>query len=123
MSANAALRTSSLTVTAAIIQSYAELTDDFNPLHLDAEFAAKTAMGHPIAHGTLSLCLIWQCLHRNFGAPALADLDLQVRFVKPVYIGDMVTAGGQASEATPGQYDMWVRGQDGSDRIVGTVTL
>ncbi len=78
-------------------------------------------MGRPIAHGTLSLCLVWQCLQRNFGAQALADLDLQVRFIKPVYIDDVVTAGGQSSEASPGQYDVWVRGQDGSDRIVGTV--
>lgn len=123
MSTATELRTASLTVTEEIIRSYAELTDDFNPIHVDAEFAAKTSMGRPIAHGTLSLCLVWQCLQRNFGAQALADLDLQVRFVKPVYIDDVVTAGGQPSEAAPGQHDIWVRGQDGSDRIVGTVTL
>lgn len=123
MSATTELRTASLTVTEGIIRSFAELTDDFNPIHVDAEFAAKTPMGRPIAHGTLSLCLVWQCLQRNFGTQALADLDLQVRFIKPVYIGDVVTAGGQPSEAVQGQYDVWVRGQDGSDRIVGTVTL
>ena len=117
------LRTASLTVTEEIIRSFAELTDDFNPIHVDAEFAAKTPMGRPIAHGTLSLCLVWQCLQRNFGPQALSDLDLQVRFIKPVYIDDVVTAGGQPSQADPEQYDIWVRGQDGSDRIVGTVTL
>lgn len=113
----------SLAITEEIIRSYAELTDDFNPIHVDPEFAAKTPMGRPIAHGTLSLCLVWQCLQRNLGAQALADLDLQVRFIKPVYIGDVVTAGGQPSELAPDQYDVWVRGQDGSDRIVGNVTL
>lgn len=123
MNTATALRTASLNVTEEIIRSYAELTDDFNPIHVDAEFAAQTPMGRPIAHGTLSLCLVWQCLQRNFGAQALADLDLQVRFIKPVYIDDVVTAGGQPNEAEPGQYDVWVRGQDGSDRIVGTVTL
>ncbi len=113
----------SLAMTEEIIRSYAELTDDFNPIHVDPEFAAKTPMGRPIAHGTLSLCLVWQCLQRNLGAQALAGLDLQVRFIKPVYIGDLVTAGGQPSEVAPDQYDIWVRGQDGSDRIVGTVSL
>lgn len=117
------LRTASLSITAEIIQSFAELTDDFNPIHVDAAFAAKTPMGRPIAHGTMSLCLVWQCLQRNFGAQALADLDLQVRFIKPIYIDDVVTAGGKPSESVPGQYDIWVRGQDDSDRIVGTVTL
>ncbi|MNR53632.1 hypothetical protein D3C85_1736760 [compost metagenome] len=80
-------------------------------------------MGRPIAHGTLSLCLLWQCLQRSLGADALAGLDLQVRFVKPVYIGDVVTAGGQPGEGGAGNYDIWVRGQDGSDRIIGAVVL
>lgn len=123
MNTATALQTASLAVTEEIVWSYAELTDDFNPIHVDAQFAATTPMGRPIAHGTLSLCLVWQCLQRNFGAQALADLDLHVRFIKPVHIGDVVTAGGQPSEAAPGHYDIWVRGQDGSDRIVGTVAL
>lgn len=115
------LRSVSLAVTQAVVQSYAELSDDFNPIHVDAAFAATTSMGRPIAHGTLSLCLVWQCLQRSLGAGALASLDLQVRFVKPVYIGDVITAGGQPGDAGAGHYDIWVRGQDGSDRIVGTV--
>ncbi len=123
MSTTTQLRTASLTVTEEIIRSFAELTDDYNPIHVDAAFAATTPMGRPIAHGTLSLCLVWQCLQRNFGAQALTDLDLQVRFIKPVYINDVVTAGGQPSQAHPGQYDVWVRGQDDAERIVGTVTL
>jgi len=117
------LHTVSLTVTEEVIRAYAELTNDFNPIHLDAEFAAKTPMGRPIAHGTLSLCLIWQCLERNFGAEVLADLDLQVRFIQPVYVGDVITACCQATEAAPDQHKVSVHGQDGSKRIVGTVTL
>ncbi|MBP0630491.1 MaoC family dehydratase [Cupriavidus sp. AcVe19-1a] len=117
------LRTSSLAVTAQAIRTYAELTNDFNPLHVDAEFAAKTPMGRQIAHGTMSLCLIWQSLQRTFGAQALADIELDVRFVKPVHIGDTVTAGGKASADQPRQWDVWVRGDDGVDRIVGVCRL
>ncbi|WP_313624769.1 MaoC/PaaZ C-terminal domain-containing protein [Achromobacter sp.] len=123
MKAIGELQPVSLTVTEAVIQAYAELSDDFNPIHVDADFAATTPMGRPIAHGTLSLCLLWQCLQRGLGADALSGLDLQVRFVKPVYVGDVVTAGGQPGEAGSGHYDVWVRGQDASDRIVGAVIL
>lgn len=123
MNTATALRPVSLTVTEDIIRSYAELTDDFNPIHLDPAFAATTVMGRPIAHGTLSLCLLWQCLQRNFGARALLNLDAQLRFVKPIYVGDVVTAGSQASDSVPGGYEVWVRGQDGSDRIVGSVVM
>lgn len=114
---------SSLSVTAQCIQTYAELTNDFNPLHVDPDFAAKTPMGRQIAHGTMSLCLIWKCLQRNFGAEALACIDLDIRFVKPIFIGDVVTAGGQARVEQPGQWDVWVRGEDGLDRIVGVFNL
>lgn len=117
------LHTVSLEITEAVIAAYAELANDFNPIHVDAAFAATTPMGKPIAHGTLSMCLLWQWVEQNFGAQALADTDLQVRFIKPVYIGDVVTAGGRGSDEHPGQYDVWVRGQDGADRIVGTLQI
>lgn len=123
MQVTSSMRTASLHVTEAAIRAYAELTDDFNPIHVDAEFAAKSPMGRPIAHGTMSLGLIWQALGRSFAADALATLDLEVRFIKPVYIGDVVTAGGEPDGTVPGLWKVWVRGQDGSDRIVGTVQL
>jgi 3-hydroxybutyryl-CoA dehydratase len=110
-----------LTVTEAAIRAYAELTDDFNPIHLDGDFAAKTPMGRPIAHGTMSLGLIWQCLGLNFPADALATTALDVRFVKPVYIGDELMAGGEADPEQAGRWKVWVRAQDGLDRIVGTL--
>lgn len=118
-----AMHTVSLTVTREAIQAYAELTNDFNPIHVDAAFAAKTPMGRPIAHGTMSLCLIWQCLQRNFGAQALNDIALDVRFVKPVYIGDEITAGVTLQDDASGSLQVWVRGSDGTDRIVGTAQM
>ena len=117
------LQTTHMAVTESAIRAYAELTDDFNPIHVDAAFAAQTAMGRPIAHGTMSMCLLWQCLGRNFTASQLAEIDLEVRFVKPVFIGDEVTAGGERDADAAGVWKVWVRGQDGSDRIVGMVQL
>lgn len=110
-----------LKVTPESVRAYAELTDDFNPLHLDSDFAARTPMGRPIAHGTLSICLIWQCLERNLGSDVFQNLDLDVRFVKPIFVNEEIQAGGELSHELPDTYQVWVRGQDGTDRIVGTV--
>lgn len=123
MQVSTSLQTASLQVNASVIRAYAELTDDFNPIHVDAAFAAQTPLGRPIAHGTLSLCLMWQCLALNFTPQELAALDMDVRFVKPVYLGDLVTAGGAPEAQLPGAWKLWVRGQDGTDRIVATVRL
>jgi acyl dehydratase len=103
----------------AAIQLYAKISDDFNPLHLDPEFAATTPMKGIIAHGMLSLNLIWQSLRRALGDDDTA-LALDVRFVRPVREDDVVTAGGaRAGEG----YDVWVRNHHGETVIAGRAEI
>ncbi|KDD96985.1 MaoC-like protein [Bordetella bronchiseptica SBL-F6116] len=113
----------SMQVTQADIDIYAELTDDFNPLHVDPAFAATTPMGGTIAHGTLSVNLIWQSLARSLGAAALARIDLDIRFLKPLFAGGAITAGGQPDAAEPDRYEVWVKGADGATLIAGHARL
>lgn len=115
------LAPATLTVSMDAIRAYGELTDDFNPIHLDPEFAATTPMGGVIAHGTLSICLLWQAVFNTFAASVFDDLDLDIRFVKPVRVGELLTAGGQRQP--DGGYEVWVRGPDGADRLSGTLHL
>lgn len=123
MSLSSEMKPVSLHVTEKTVRAYAQLTDDFNPIHLDPAFAAATPMGRPIAHGTLSLCLIWLFLQRNFGPARLAGADLNVRFVKPVFIDEEIMAGGQPDPMVPDHYEIWVRGTDGTDRITGRIAF
>ena len=110
-----------LTVSEDEINQYAAITDDYNPIHLDADFAGRTPMGGVIAHGTMSLGLIWQMLRRNFGRERLATAELSIRFTRPVRPGDRVSAGGKAEE--DGSISVWVRNQDGAEVIVGSARL
>jgi 3-hydroxybutyryl-CoA dehydratase len=123
MTENLSLQSATLLVDYATIRAYADMTNDFNPVHLDEEFAAKTPMGGVIAHGTMSICLLWQALYRSFGAAAFDAIELDIRFVKPVRIGETITAGGSPVEGYHGKFDMWVRGEDGADRIVGVAWI
>ena len=113
----------SLTVDQAKIRQYAEITDDFNPIHLDAEFAAKTPMQGVIAHGTMSMNLIWQAITGTFGMDAAGGAELDIRFIRPVRLGDVVTAGGEASSEGGGRFKVWVRNQAGEPVIEGTATI
>lgn len=117
------LETVTLHVEMASIQAYAELTDDFNPIHIDPEFAVTTPMGTVIAHGTMSICLLWAAIFRSFSGTTLSAPELDVRFVKPVRVGDLLQTGGEADPADPNLYKVWVRAEDGADRIVGTLRL
>jgi 3-hydroxybutyryl-CoA dehydratase len=113
----------STTVDPAAIRAYAELTCDMNPIHLDAEFAAKTPMGGVIAHGTFSLNLILQSLRLTLGDARLKDLDLDVRFIRPVRPGDRLTAGGEQDAEAAGRYVVRVLNQHGEAVIEGTASL
>lgn len=123
-----ALAAARLTITPKVIAAYAELTDDYNPIHLDPVFAAGTAMGGVIAHGTMSIGLIWRALERSGLGALVEGATLDIRFVKPVRIGETLCGGGVLSKAedehAARSYDVWVRcEQDGQDRLSGKVLL
>lgn len=105
------------------IRLYGEVTDDFNPIHVDPEFAASTPMRGIIAHGMLSLNLIWQSLRGTYGPAAAEDAQLEVRFVRPVRENDTVSAVGRIKDGEAGVYDVVVENQNGEPVITGTLTL
>lgn len=118
-----ALKPVSLRVDREAILRYADITGDYNPIHVDPAFAAKTPMGGVIAHGTLSMNLLWQSLAATFGRAALRGAVLEIRFVRPVREGDTVEAGGRAGGDTAGSYEVWVRNQKGENVIEGSATV
>lgn len=78
----------------------AEITGDHDPLHVDADYAARTAFGQRIAHGALVLGLLSttaSCIaHRAIaqgaeGVPVSLGYD-RVRFLAPAFIGDTLEA-------------------------------
>ena len=115
------IETASLHVTRPAILLYAAITNDFNPIHVDPGFAARTPMKGIIAHGMLSLNLIWQSLRRSLGRDAVGRIVLEVRFIKPVRENDVVTAGGERD--ADGRCTVWVRNQAGETVIAGHAEL
>ena len=85
--------TQSRTVTEADIVSFACLSGDFNPLHVDAEFARETVFGERIAHGLLGLSIASGLTSRTgmLEGTTVAFLGLQWRFKGAITIGDTIT--------------------------------
>jgi 3-hydroxybutyryl-CoA dehydratase len=112
----------SLTVDQQKISLYAEVSDDYNPIHIDPDFAARTAMGGVIAHGTMSLNLIWQSLRGTFPQIDWQGVSIDIRFLRPVRLGDTITGGGRALENGAG-YEIWVVNQKDEQVIKGTAVV
>lgn len=80
------------TITEADILLFAAVSTDTNPVHIDAEAAAKSMFGHRIAHGMLSAGLISAVLGTKLPGPGSIYLGQTLRFRAPVNIGDTVRA-------------------------------
>lgn len=74
------------------IYQFAGITGDFNPMHIDAEFAQKTFFKGRIAHGMLSASFISTVLGMKLPGPNTIYLAQNLRFLAPVYIGDTIKA-------------------------------
>ena len=78
------------TVTRVMIARYACAIGDFNPVHVDDDFARRAGLPSVIAHGPLTGALLIDALLRAGAAPATRGLDL--RFREPVFPGDTLGA-------------------------------
>jgi 3-hydroxybutyryl-CoA dehydratase len=79
-------------ITDAVVRAFADLSGDYNPIHIDEEFAKTTRFGKRIAHGMISGALISAVLGYEFKERRVVYLSQTMKFVAPVFIDDTVTA-------------------------------
>lgn len=81
------------------IRRYAEASGDFNPIHIDEEFAASTPLGGTIAHGMLVLAYMSEMMSSAFGLDWDREGHMGVRFKSPARPGDTLTVSGRVESA------------------------
>ena len=79
------------TVTESDVVSFAEATGDFNPIHLDDEYAKKTMFKERIAHGMLSAGYISAVIGNRLPGPGNIYMSQSLKFLAPVRFGDKIT--------------------------------
>ena len=80
------------TIEQADVDTFADLTGDHNPIHVDEEFAKTTRFGRRIAHGMLGASLISSVLANKLPGAGSVYLGQTLQFLAPVFPGDEVTA-------------------------------
>jgi len=84
--------TFSKTITEADVALFVAVSGDTYPLHLDAEYAKSTRFGQRVAHGMLSASLLSTVNGSLLGTPGGLYVEQALRFRRPVFIGDTLTA-------------------------------
>ena len=80
------------TITETDVTLFAGISGDFNPLHINEEFAKTQMFGKRVVHGAFSSALISAVLGTHLFGPGILYASQNVVFKKPVFIGDTLTA-------------------------------
>src|SRR5512143_4113443 len=84
-----------------MVRSFAHLTGDSNPVHLDDAYAATTRFGRRIAHGMITAGLISATLANDLPGPGTVYLSQTLQFKAPVYPGDTITTTVEVKSVRP----------------------
>jgi len=90
-----------LTLTAAHVRAFAEISGDYNPLHFDEAFATKTKFGRLVVQGGLTTGLLHALVAMDMPGPGTVFLSQNWKFTAPVYIGDTITAEAEVLSVHP----------------------
>lgn len=115
------------TVTERDVQLFADITGDRNPVHLDAAAAAASPFGERIAHGMLTAAYVSAVLGMRLPGPGTIYLEQNLRFLKPVPLGVVITAEVEVLELFPSRRRARLatrcRNQAGDLVLDGTATV
>ena len=81
----------SFVITAELIEGFAEVTGDHNPIHLDEDYAGKSIFKQRVAQGMLQAGLLSGILGCHFPGVGTIYLSQTLKFIKPIFIKDQVT--------------------------------
>ena len=85
-----------ITISQELIDVYATLSGDFNPIHMDAQAGAAAGFDGTIAHGCIPMEPVFQSIQRWSGAQALPpDTAIRLRYRAPSRPGDVIHAEAQ----------------------------
>ena len=111
------------------VERYARASGDFNPVHIDHEFAKSSQFGRTIAHGMLIAASISEVMTTAFKVDWLRSGRMKLRFRAPVFPGDTIVAQGEIKDIRERAAkreaicSVDVRKRDGELVISGEVTV
>ncbi len=115
------------TLTEKDLVLFAAVSGDVNPVHLDADYAAKTPFKQQIAHGIWSASLISATLATVMPGPGTIYLGQSLKFLRPVILGDRlkieVEVVSKNDEKKGVQLNCLVTNQNEKPVVVGTADV
>lgn len=111
------------TIGPADLNTFAALTGDDNPLHMDEAFAAATSMGHRVVHGMLTASFISTIIGTRLPGPGALWFEQSLRFLAPARIGEAILVTAEVLHKSPATRVLTIRtrvsGEGGRELVDG----
>lgn len=115
------------TITETDVYNFGGVTGDLNPAHFNSEYAKNTMFKERIAHGMLVSSLFSTVFGMQLPGPGAIYLGQEVKFTKPVYFNDTITATVKVIEKNLEKnrvvFETTASNQDGDVVVIGKATL
>ena len=115
------------TITLEDIQAFAKLTGDYNPLHLDADFAQETSFKKPVVYGMLSASFISTIIGMKIPGPGALWTSQTLEFLRQVFVGDTLSVVATVKQislaANSLVLDIVITNQDDQQVLKGEATV
>lgn len=115
------------TVTLADVKAFAILTGDYNPVHVDADFAKRTMFGKQVVHGMLTASFISTMIGMVIPGPGALWTSQTIEFLSPTFIGDVITIVAKVKAKSNStrmlSLEMSIHNQNKTKLIIGESTV
>ncbi|MDO5301341.1 MAG: MaoC family dehydratase [Tissierellia bacterium] len=109
------------------VRAFAEISGDYNPVHIDEEFANATMFKGRIAHGILVSGLISAVIGTQLPGKNTIYMGQNLKFTKPVYLNDEITAKVEVTNLREDKHIVSLKttatNQKGEEVIVGDAVV
>lgn len=112
-------------ITQEKINRYADASGDYNPIHIDPEFAQKTMFKGTIGHGLMTLAYLSEMMTRYLGEGWISGGNMEVTFLAPTRPGKSYTTQGKVVEkreeagARLVECEVWCEDAEGNKVVSG----
>lgn len=85
-------------ITAEMVETFAALSGDYNPIHMDDTYCLQHGLGSRITHGMLALSLVSTLIGMHLPGEGTVWLSQSFDFISPARIGDVLTITGRVTD-------------------------
>lgn len=114
-------------ITKEMVDQFADISEDHNPVHVDPEYGKTSIFGDNIAHGMIGAALISAVLGNKLPGLGSVYVSQDLKFKAPVYFGDVVTAWVEIIGLEPEKHKIklltWCENQDGKVVVEGNAQI